>query len=262
MNKPFSGKVAVVSGGSKGIGCAIARRLSSDGADIMLLASNGNRLQSAAAGMSADTGGRVEYFTRDLRTLEGCEESVAAVKSIYGRCDILVNSAGATKGGKFTAQPDEEWIDGLALKLFSAVRLSRSLWPLLTDAKGTVLNIVGGWARTPEPDFMVGGIANASLASFTKALARQGNRDDVNVNGIYPGATRTERMRGIMETRAEVENRSFEDIEGSMIEREQIRRLGEPEDVAALAAFLCSPEARHIQGTAIAVDGGATQGLF
>ena len=262
MTNELEGRVAVVSGGSKGIGFAVAERLARNGADVLLAASNEARLIAAAKRIVEATARRVERCVADLRTPAGCEKVQGKVADAFGGCDILINSAGATKGGKFLEQPDEEWHDGFALKLYSAVRLARLLWPMLSARKGVVINIVGGFARTPAADFMVGGAVNAALANFSKSLAEQGLRDDVNVNWIHPGMTVTERLQEIFDRRAEQQDTTPDDIRERSVAAEGIRRLGEPEDVANLVAFLCSPGARHIHGTGISVDGGATKGVF
>ena len=153
-------------------------------------------------------------------------------------------------------------IDGFALKFHGAVRLCRQLWPSLKQSKGTVINIVGGAARSPSRDFMVGGSVNAALANFSKALAAQGLVDDVNVNWILPGMTETERMERLLEGKAKMQNKTKEEVRADSIRHEGIRRLGLPEDVAELAVFLCSPAARHIQGAGIPVDGGAGKGYY
>jgi NAD(P)-dependent dehydrogenase (short-subunit alcohol dehydrogenase family) len=140
--------------------------------------------------------------------------------------------------------------------------MSRLLWPKLKESHGTIINIIGGFARTPDPDFMIGGAVNAAFANFSKALAGLGLRDDVNVNAIHPGVTVTERFEELFAGRAKLAGTSIEEANQAGIEKEGIRRLGEPEDVAELACFLCSPEARHIQGTAISVDGGSTSGVY
>ena len=124
------------------------------------------------------------------------------------------------------------------------------------------MNIVGGFARTPASDFMVGGAVNAALANFTKALADQGLKDDVNVNWIHPGLTETERLQSIFEGRADQQNRTVAEIREETVAIEGLRRLGKPEDVAALVAFLCDPQARHIHGTGIALDGGGSKGYY
>lgn len=258
----FDNKLAVVTGGSKGIGAAVAHALAAEGADCVLAARTESDLTATAESIAAATGRRVETVAGDLRTLEGCESLHSQVVADMGKVDILVNSAGATKAGPFLALSDEDWLDGFALKLHAAVRLSRLFWPQLVESSGTVINIIGGLARTPTPDVMIGGAVNSAFANFSKALAGQGLRDDVNVNTIHPGQTRTERHHTLMKARAEAAGTSPEEFEQSLIKKQGLRRLGEVDDVAALAVFLCSPQARHIQGASISVDGGGTTGLF
>lgn len=258
----MTNKKAVISGASKGIGYAVAMRLAADGADVGLLASHNGRLKEAAGRIGKETGRQVAWHAVDLRTPEGCEEAHRSISGALGGCDILVNSAGATKGGVWPDQPDAAWEDGFALKFYSAVRLARLFWPTLKTARGTVINIVGGFSRTPSADFMVGGAVNAALGNFSKALAAQGLGDDVNVNWVHPGLTVTERLDEIFEGRAEQQGKTRAQVEKETIAHEGTRRLGQPEDVAALVAFLCTDEARHIQGTAIQIDGGGTLGYY
>lgn len=258
----LDGKVAVVTGGSKGIGRAIADALAGEGADCMLAARTEEDLRRTAGEIAETHGTRVEFSAGDLRTPGACEELHRATLAAFGRVDILVNCAGATKAGPFLELDDETWMDGFALKFHAAVRLSRLFWPQLVESHGTVVNVIGGLARTPTPDVMIGGAVNAAFANFSKALAGQGLRDDVNVNTIHPGQTKTERHGTLMAARAEAAGTTPEAFEASIVERQGVRRLGTPEDVAHLAVFLCLPESRHIQGTAIAVDGGGTKGLF
>lgn len=258
----IAGKVMFVSGGSQGIGLAVARRLASNGANVFLAASDAERLAAAADGIARDYGVDVAWSASDLRDLANCEAAAQQALDRFETCDILVNAAGATKGGLFPDQPDADFVDGFALKFYAAVRLSRALWPALTASNGTVINIVGGFARTPTADFMVGGAVNAALANFSKALAEQGLRDDVNVNWIHPGLTVTERLQRIFADRAAQQETSPEEIERAALASEGLRRLGQPEDVANLVAYLCSPEARHIHGTGICVDGGGSRGYY
>ncbi len=259
--RDLEGKVAVVTGGSRGIGFACAEALAARGAKLLLASSNAERLAQAAARIGTRHA-EPAVCAGDLRTLAACEALAAALDATYGRCDILVHSAGATKGGRFTEQADEEWLDGFALKFHAAVRVARALWPRLVASHGTVVNIVGGFARTPAADFMVGGAVNAALANFSKALAAQGLRDDVNVNWIHPGLTVTERLEEIFERRAAQQGSSAQAILDATVREEGLRRLGQPGDVAELVAFLCSPAARHVHGTAICVDGGGSKGVY
>jgi 3-oxoacyl-[acyl-carrier protein] reductase len=255
-------RVAVVSGGSRGIGKAIALGLAAEGADVVIGARTSETLQATSAEISKATDRRVFPVSADLATLDGCETLHAAATEEFDRIDILVNCAGATKSGPFLELPDELWQEGFDLKFFGAVRLSRLFWPQLVASQGTVVHIVGGMARTPNPNFAIGGAVNAALSNFGKALAGMGLSDDVNVNIIHPGQTRTERLDEMMADEAARTGETPEAVLAAAVQRQGIRRLGTPGDVAALAVFLCTPEARHIHGTAISVDGGATKSLF
>ena len=262
MAAELTGKVAVVTGGSRGIGEAITERLSAEGVDCLIVARTAGDLEATATRISSATGRSVVWHAADLRTLEACESVRDRIQETLGGVDILVNCAGATQGGAFLDLADDVWLDGFALKFWAAVRLSRLLWPMLRESHGNVVNIVGGLARTPAPDIMIGGAVNAALANFGKALAGQGLRDDVNVNTVHPGQTVTSRLDELLTSRAAQAGVTPEEFKTRIIERQGVRRLGTPEDVANAVAFLCSPAARHIQGVALAVDGGATAGLF
>ncbi|MGQ0676863.1 MAG: SDR family oxidoreductase [Rhodospirillales bacterium] len=261
MAKEFAGKIAVVSGGSRGIGRGIAEAFAREGAETVLAASSEANLAKAADGIAKIAAAPLAVAA-DLRTAEGCERVFQRVKDRFGRCDILVNSAGATRAGAFLGLGDDLWQDGFALKFFGCVRLCRLFWPMLKQAQGHVVNVIGGAARTPDPGFLIGGAVNAAMSNFTKGLSGIGKQDGVNVNAILPGLTETERVAQLMRQRAEATGRKPGDIQAEILAKDGIRRIGRPEDVAELALFLCSERARHIQGTAIAVDGGQTAGLY
>ena len=259
--RELEGKLALVTGASKGIGRAIAARLAAAGCQVALASRSREALEQAANEILSATGSRTISIDVDLSTEAGCVDAVDRTMVQFGGVDILVNCAGDAKAGPFPGQPDSEWTSGFALKFFAAVRLSRSLWPTLTVRKGTVINIGGAAAYTPGASFMVGGAVNAALAHFTKALSKQGLIDDVNVNIIHPGPTMTDRMEQLIMQEAAAESTTPDLIRQRNLSRAGIRRLGEPDDIAEAVAFLCSPRARHIQGVGIAIDGGATPGL-
>src|ERR1700761_6162264 len=262
MPGEFANKVAVVSGGSRGIGREIAVELARAGAQTVIVSSSAANLAAASATIAAAGGPAPLALAADLRTLEGCREVFDAVKQKFNRCDILVCSAGATRAGNFVDLPDEAWLDGYALKLFGCVRLCRLFWPMLKAAQGFVVNIGGGAARSPGADFSIGASVNAAMGNFSKALSQLGKRDGVNVNVIHPGATETERFYQLIEQRAQASGKSVEELKKEATVKDGLRRLGKAEDISALATFLCSEKARHIQGTAIAVDGGSTVGYY
>jgi NAD(P)-dependent dehydrogenase (short-subunit alcohol dehydrogenase family) len=257
----FSNRVVVVTGGSRGIGKAIAASFAREGAQTVLAASLQSNLDAAATAIG-NSGPRPLTFAGDLKTLETCAALHAFVQDKLGRCDVLVNNAGATRSGNFLEMPDAAFHDGFALKYFAAVRLCKLFWPMLKAAEGRVVTIIGGAARTPDPLFLVGGSVNAACANFAKGLAGLGKRDGVNVNVIHPGTTETDRIRQLFEQRASASGTTPEEIRKDTMAKDGLRRIGQPEDVAELALFLASDKARHIQGAAIAVDGGQTTGLF
>lgn len=262
MTGEGEGKVVVITGGSRGIGRAIGAAFAREGAQVVLVGSSAANLAKAADDIAASGAERPLIVAADLREAQGCAAVLSKVQSELGRCNVLVNCAGATKAGAFLEQPDADWQDGFALKLFAAVRLSRLFWPMLKEAQGFVINIVGGAARVPDPEFMVGGSVNAALANFSKALSGLGKRDGVNVNAILPGQTETERIGELFQQRAAAMRITPEEVRARALAKQGLRRLAKPEDVAELALFLASERARHIQGTSIAVDGGATPGVY
>ena len=259
MAEEFEGKVVVVTGGSRGIGKAIGAAFAREGAQVVLAAASADNLARAAKEM--ESGSVPLTIAGDLRTLAGCEALFKAVNDRFNRCDVLVNNAGATRGGNFFELPDDAFVDGFALKYFAAVRLSRLFWPLLKAAHGSIINIIGGAARTPGAEFLVGGSVNSAFANFAKGLAALGNRDDINVNVIHPGLVETDRMVTLYQQFAKAQNKTPEQVREDILKRTGTRRIGVPQDVAEVALFLASAKARHIQGTAISVDGGATPGL-
>jgi 3-oxoacyl-[acyl-carrier protein] reductase len=262
MPGEFSNKVVVVTGGSRGIGLGIAKAFASEGAQTVLVSSSAENLNAAAKAVDTQGDPQALAIEADLRNVAACENVFARVKERFDRCDVLVNCAGATKAGAFLDLPDAAWIDGFALKFFGCVRLCRLFWPLLKAAEGHVINIDGGAARSPTAEFLIGGSVNAAMGNFSKGLSQLGKRDGVNVNVIHPGTTETERNLQLLEQRSAASGKTVAELQAETLAKSGIRRVGKPEDIAELTLFLCSGSARQIQGTAIAVDGGATVGYY
>jgi len=258
MEARFKGKTAIVTGASRGIGRAIALRLAGEGAHTVLCARDGKLLDQVVKDIESQ-GGRASALAVDLREMEAAKRVVDFTIRTYGQIDIIVNNAGATKRGEFLQLTDEDWADGFALKFFGAMRLTREAWPHLKKQAGSVLNISGVGGRMPGPQFTIGGSVNAALLSFTKAMADIGIRDGVQVNAINPGSIRTDRFRRMLETNAAQQGIDVKTAERKLIESARTTRIGEPEDIAALVAFVVSPEGRFLQGALIDMDGGATK---
>ncbi|HLQ76541.1 MAG TPA: SDR family oxidoreductase [Terriglobia bacterium] len=244
----LNGKTAIVTGGSRGIGRAIALRLAQDGANVVVCARGAEALEEVVLTI-AKTGGTASSIVADLRDPVQPARVASFAIEMYGGIDIIVNNAGATRRGEFVELSDDDWADGFALKFFGAVRLTRAAWPQLKARAGSLLNISGAGGRTPGPEFTIGGSVNAAVLSFTKAMADVGIRDGVQVNAINPGTIRTARMKMRLATISE----------SQFVKESQITRIGEPEDVANLVAYVVGPEGRFLQGSLIDLDGGSTK---
>lgn len=257
MDLQLSGKVAVVTGASRGIGKAIAETLSAEGVRVVLVA----RSHSALATIAGTLPNEALVQALDLREAASADRVIAETLSRFGRLDLLVNNAGATKRGDFLALPDEDWTDGFALKFYAAMRLARSAWKHLQTSQGTIINIIGVGGRTGSAEFTIGGAVNAALMNLTKALADRGIRDGVRVNAINPGSIATERLHSRVETYARNNNISIDEAWKRWPREMKIARFGDPAEIARAVAFLASPQAAYIQGAVLDVDGGATRTL-
>jgi 3-oxoacyl-[acyl-carrier protein] reductase len=255
MDLGLAGRVALVTGSSRGIGRGVALTLAEEGCDLMLTGRDEAALREVV-GEVEKRGRKAAFETADLRAEGAAAGLVDAAKRRYGRLDILVNNAGTTKRGDFLTLTDADWQDGYALKFFAHVRLSRAAWPLLKDAKGAVVTIGGTSGRIPIAAFTIGGSVNAACAAFAKALADLGKTDGVQVNTIHPSYVETERfwrrikadMERTGKTEAEVREWHRQDI--------NVTRFGTPEDIGSMIAFMVSPRGRWLHGATIDMDGG------
>src|SRR5579872_325749 len=250
----FADKTIIVTGGSRGIGRAIALRLAQEGGRLVLAARDSAALANVVAEIEF-SGGTATAFAADLRLPDAPSALVDAALKAHGAIDIVVNNAGATRRGDFLTLADSDWTDGFALKFFGAVRLTRAAWPHLKQRHGSVLNIIGVGGRTPGPEFTIGGSVNGACMSFTKGLADIGIRDGVQVNAINPGSVRTERLRALLESQAAQHGGDIDVAINEHVRKSNVVRLGEPEDVANLAAFILSPQSRLLHGALIDLDG-------
>jgi NAD(P)-dependent dehydrogenase (short-subunit alcohol dehydrogenase family) len=247
-----------VTGASRGIGCGIAKRFAAEGSRVVLCARDQGLLDQAV-GEIRTAGGTASAISLDLRLADAPARLVDFAVAEYGGLNIVVNNAGATKRGKFLELTDAEFADGFALKYFGAMRVSRAAWPHLKASRGSLLFISGAGGRTPGAEFTIGGSVNAALLSLTKALADQGIEDGVQVNCINPGSVRTARYTGRLNALAKQLGVEPADAETDYVREHRITRIGEVEDIAALSAFVVSPEGRLLQGSLIDMDAGSTK---
>jgi len=254
----FQGKTAIVTGSSRGIGRAIALRLARDGARVVVCARTTGQLDEVVREIVA-TGGAASALALDLRDADAGTRVVDFAIKTYGALDIVVNNAGATRRGEFLKLTDEDWADSFALKFFGAVRVTRAAWPHLQQSKGSAVFVSGAGGRTPGAEFAAGGSVNAGLLSLTKALSETGIRDGVQVNCVNPGTVRTDRLKARLAATMTEKGIDQQTAERQFVESTKVTRIGEPEDIAALVAYVVSPEGRFLQGSLIDMDGGATK---
>jgi 3-oxoacyl-[acyl-carrier protein] reductase len=267
MDLELEGKAALVTGGSRGIGLAVGRRLASEGARVMICGRSADHLASAAEEIARATRGKpaasVETIAADLSDRAEVSRVVAEAAARLGRIDVLVNNAGAIRAGDFLGTPDEDWISGWALKLLGYVRMAREVLPIMQrQGRGRIVNVVGAAARNPSPSYMIGGAANAALINFTKALADLGARSGVLVTAVSPGPVRTERWQQLVRQQAAAAGKSEEEYEKEMAGGYPLGRIASPDEVADLVCFLASARASFLTGIAITIDGGITRGVW
>lgn len=257
MDLQLSGKVALVTGASRGIGHAIAQTLRAEGMRVAVAA----RSQQPLEAFAASAPDRTLAFATDLRQPDAPAAAVAATVARFGTLDLLVNNAGATRRGDLFELPDEDWHDGFALKFYGALRASRAAWPHLRASAGGIVNIIGIGGRTGSKDFGIGGAVNAALMNLTKVLADRGVGDGVRVNAVNPGSIATDRLTARVRTFADEQHVTPHEAEQQMARAAGVSRFGQPDEIAALVAFLASPRAAFCHGSILDADGGQTRTL-
>src|SRR5260221_258732 len=249
MEFGLKGKVALVTGSSRGIGRGIALAFGEEGCDLMLTGRDARALEDVAQSIRGQ-GCKVAVRALDLRDPSAAGTLVEAVRREFGGLDILINNAGATKRGDFLALTDADWEDGYALKFFAHVRLALAAWRIMKERRRALIAIGGTSGRKPEKRFTIGSSVNAAVAAFTKCLADLGKEDDVRVNCIHPSLVETERQwRRI---RAEVERTGEPEakVRAQFCRETGIIRYGKVEDVAEFITLMSSSPACSMNSTA------------
>jgi NAD(P)-dependent dehydrogenase (short-subunit alcohol dehydrogenase family) len=257
MDLQLRGKIAVVTGASRGIGLAIAQELSAQGMDLVLAARSKDQLEQLAKTLPT----ACLVCALDLCHPQAPSELISAAQTRFGHLDVLVNNAGATKRGDFLTLADDDWADGFALKFFGAMRCCRAAWPHLVSSHGAIINIVGIGGRTASAEFGIGGSVNAALLNLTKSLADRGVKDGVRVNAINPGSITTERLQTRIRSFAAEHNLDPIQAAQQMAKSMGIARFGTPDEIARSVAFLAPPQNGYIHGAILDIDGGQTRAL-
>ena len=258
MAGDLAGKVAVVTGASKGIGREIALELADEGADLVVNARGRDALEAVAGELRA-RGRRVEVVVADVATRAGTTAIIDAARGRFQRVDVLVNNAGRGAPKPILEQTDDDWQASLELNLMSAVRLSLAAVPVMrAQGGGRIINISSRVGRQPDPYFAPYAAAKAALINFTKSLANAFSKHGVLSNCIVPGLIRTDAVEHAAAESAKATGKTIDEVFAATLAKRPIPvgRLGEPRDVAGLVVFLAGPRASWITGSTFTVDGG------
>jgi len=260
----LSGKTAIVSGASAGIGFASAKALFSEGANVVIVART--QLDKAATSMGQGADGerenKITAVPADLTKADSAEQVVQTAIDHFGKIDILVNCAGAARAGAFLELSDQDFLDAWSLKLLGYIRMVRGVAPHMIQRRdGRIVNIIGAAGRTPPATFLAGSTANAALINFTRGISKELAQHNIRINAISPGPTETERAARLAKQTAQARDMSVEDVLAESARSMPLGRMIKPAEIAALVLFLVSDLAAGITGTEILIDGGQTPGV-
>jgi 3-oxoacyl-[acyl-carrier protein] reductase len=262
MELGLRGKVALVAASSQGLGYAIAHELAAEGASLVMCARGEERLQAAARAIAAATGASALPVVTDVSRHEEVRRLADTAFRQFGRVDILVTNSGGPPPGTFESTSAEAWKSAAEVLLTSAVELIRTVLPGMKERRyGRILNVTSITVKQPVENLILSNALRAAVTGMARTLANEVAAHGITVNNLLPGYTRTERLTELAEASAK---RAGTAPAAYFVKLEQeipARRLGEPRELAALAAFLASERAGYIKGQSIAVDGGWIRGL-
>lgn len=266
MDLGLHDKIVLVTAASAGIGRAAAETFAREGAKLALCARRADALEAAAAALRAQFGIEALALPCDVADAAQIDAMVERVVAHYGTVHVLVNNAGGPPPGRSDQVTDADWQRAFDLTLMSAVRATRAVLPHMRRQRwGRVVNVSSYSVKQPIPDILLSNALRLGVAGWAKTLATEVARDNVLINTVGPGWTRTDRVTQMLESRAKASGSAGSaaitaaDAEAAIVRNVPIGRLGEPEEIADVIAFLASERASFVTGTFIAVDGGVVQ---
>jgi 3-oxoacyl-[acyl-carrier protein] reductase len=262
MDLGLRDRVAIVSAGSKGLGRAIAETLAAEGAQVVICARGAEALEGTCRAI-AGAGGRCHGIAADVSVPADVQRVVAEAEAAFGAADILVTNSGGPKPGRFETLTPDDWDAATRLLLSSAVGFARAVVPGMRARKwGRIINVTSIAAKQPVDGLMLSNSLRAGVVAFARTLSTEVAQDGITVNNLLPGYTRTARVLDLSSQMAAAAGTTPQEIVRRWEAEIPMQRLGEPQELAALAAFLASGRAAYITGQSIAVDGGWIRGLF
>jgi 2-hydroxycyclohexanecarboxyl-CoA dehydrogenase len=248
----FKEKVVIVTGAAGGIGTAIAQRFAAEGARVIVTDMNGEGLKATTAAIQA-TGGRARSFVADIATADGCRAVIADALAHEGRIDVLCNNAGINRRGNLLALTPEDWTLSFAVNIDAMFHLCQAALPqMIAQGGGAIVNTASQWGLYPAPNHIAYNVTKAAVASFTQNLARDYAPQKIRVNAVCPGEIHTP----MLEAGVRRSGRTIADLDKLV----PFGRIGQPEEVAALVAFLASDEAAFMCGSLVEITGAQAVG--
>ena len=263
MDLELTGKVAIVGGASKGLGRACAQALAQEGAKVALCSRTQKDLDKAAQEIRDTTGGDALAFAGDLDRHETIRDFIAATVQRFGRVDILVNNSGGPPLARAHNATEEQWATALQRSLLFFARMSREALPhLKRSGAGRIINILAATVYNPIPNLALSGVTRLGVVAFAKSLADEVGSDGILINNVCPGSIMTERMLSNVTSRATELGISVDDAVAQRAAETAVGRVGRPEELAHLVAFLASSRSSYITGTTMLVDGGLVRSVL
>jgi 3-oxoacyl-[acyl-carrier protein] reductase len=255
-------KTALVCGSTQGIGKASALKLAEMGANVVLIARNELKLQETIAELNVANGQKHNYLVADFSNPESLKTIITNFISAGNTINILINNTGGPKGGPIKDATTEEFINTFNQHLICNHILVQAIYPgMIESGYGRIINVISTSVKQPLPNLGVSNTIRGAVASWSKTLASELGAFGITVNNVLPGATNTIRLQGIAEAKSEKTGESVHDIFAEMADESPMKRIAQPEEVAAAITFLASPEASYINGINLPVDGGRTKSL-
>lgn len=263
MDLGLRGKVALVAAASRGLGRAIAEELAAEGADIVLCARSEVPLRDAGQAIERAAGVRVVAVAADVSRADDVQRLARAALTAFGRVDVLVTNSGGPPPGSFEATASESWQAAFDTLLASAVELIRALLPGMKERRfGRILNVTSISVKQPVENLILSNSLRAAVTGMARTLASEVAPFGVTVNNLLPGYTRTERLEELAQSVSTRDGIAAAEFYARLAREIPAGRLGEPRELAALAAFLASERASYVTGQSITVDGGFVRSLF
>lgn len=263
MDLKLTGKTALVTGGSEGIGKGIAWALAKEGVDVAICARRMEPLKATADEIAKATGRKIVPITADLTKDADCKSFIEQAHKAMGRIDLMINNAGSAPGGVIETLTEDDWAQAMQLKFMGYVRCLRYALPIMVaQGGGRVVNLIGNDGVKPSYWEIAPGAANAAGQNMTLSLAGQYGRHNISFCAVNPGPVRTERWAGLVKAMSRDMKISYEDADKLAPASIPLGRIAEVEEVANLVVMLSSPLVQMANGTMIEIDGGQDKALM